>query len=69
MNLKDHELADQVLHKALQGALDTHALGKYITVDKNLVDAFTSRLLDAGVDLSSLDRVVAEGDPDLIDPE
>lgn len=58
---------DAVITKALQGALDQRHRG--ITVDKNLCDAFTSRLLDAGVDTDELDLVFSEADIDKIDPD
>jgi hypothetical protein len=40
--------------------------GRHGGVDANVVDAFTSRLADAGVDMAALDAVLAAGDPDLI---
>jgi hypothetical protein len=50
---------DEVIQKALQGALN---IRNNVLVDKNLVDAFTSRLMDAGVQLDELDLLFEEAD-------
>lgn len=61
------ECADAILLKALSGALNRGLFRPNVRVDKNLVDAFTARLIDAGVDMHELDLILADGDPDLID--
>ena len=57
---------DEVIQKALQGALN---IRNNVLVDKNLVDAFTSRLMDAGVPLYELDLLFEEADVSRIDQD
>ena len=61
--------SDAILRKALQGALAEHRVLITGAELKNLTDAFTARLDDAGVDMSAVDELIAEGEIELIDPE
>lgn len=57
--------ADEVILTALRAVLRDRS--PWTNVDKNLVDAFTARLSDAGVDMWALDEAFADADEPLME--
>lgn len=59
--------SDEVLTAVLRSAFLYH--GPYGPINRNTIDAITSGLINAGVDIDEFDRLLACGDPTKVEEE